>query len=141
MTWIPVDILAAIIVELVSNDCSVDQADSTSAWTKYYHLANPHAVPWLTIIAVVQSYFAKDPLEAITFDEWVERLEASGKVEGADAVQNPGLKLLGMFQSLKDSKESVVLDTKVTREKSKVMQSLQPVNRKWMQLWLDQWDF
>ena len=141
MTWVPVDTLAAIIVELISNDCSLDQKDSATAWTKYYHLENPHNVKWSTLVPVIEEHFSKEPLQVVGLGEWVDKLEASGKAHDANATQNPGLKLLSMFQGLKSAKESVILDTKRTRERSKAMQNLPPVNKDWMRLWLQQWDF
>ena len=142
MTWVPVDILAAIIVELVCKDCLPDQKDGKNEpWTKYYHLEDPHNVKWSTLVPVVQEYFAKEKLQVVSLDEWVDKLEASGKVHDADATQNPGLKLLGMYEGLKRARESVILDTKVTNERSKVMQNLPPINQEWMRLWLKQWAF
>ena len=144
MTWIPVDILAAIIVELVCKDCLADlmkKNNNNEAWTKYYHLVNPHSVKWSTLVPIVQEYFAQEKLHIVGLDEWVDKLEASGKAHDADATQNPGLKLLGMYQGLKHAGESVILDTNATRERSKVMQNLPPVNQEWMRLWLKQWAF
>lgn len=94
---------------------------------------------WNALVRVIQEYFTREPLQVVSFDEWMERLEASGKEHGADAVHNPGLKLLGMFQGLKNSGGSLLLDTKVTQEKSKVMQSLPEVGKTWMKMWLEQW--
>ena len=89
----------------------------------------------------VQEYFAEEKLQVISMDDWVDKLEASGKEQDADASQNPGLKLLGMYKGLKCARECVILDTKVTRERSQVMQNLPPVNQEWMRLWLRQWAF
>lgn len=144
MSWIPVDILAAIIVELVSNDCvhsQNPQKESGKAWTKYYHLENPHQEKWSTLVPAIQEHFAKVPLQVVGLDDWVEKLEASGKAPDADATQNPGLKLLEMFQGLRAAKESVILDTKLTQARSKIMQDLPPVNEDSMRLWLEQWSF
>jgi hypothetical protein len=142
VTWVPVDILAAIIVELVCKDCLPELKDKkTEAWTKYYHLENPHTVKWSTLVPAVQEYFAEEKLQVISMDDWVDKLEASGKEQDADASQNPGLKLLGMYKGLKCARECVILDTKVTRERSQVMQNLPPVNQEWMRLWLRQWAF
>jgi hypothetical protein len=80
-------------------------------------------------------------MPVVSLDKWVEELEASGKRQDADPTKNPGLKLLGMFQGLRRDKEGMVLDTKHTCERSEVMRSLQPVNKEWMRLWLQQWDF
>jgi len=141
VTWVPVDILAVIIVELVTTDCLHERKDGAKAWTKYYHLENPNVVKWSTLIPAIQEYFANEQLQVVSLDQWVEKLEASGKAQDADATQNPGLKLLDMFQGLRRSRESVILDTKITRERSKVMRNLPPVNQDWMRLWLHQWAF
>jgi hypothetical protein len=141
VTWIPVDILASIIVELVSNDCSPSQAADAKPWTKYYHLENPHVGKWSSFVPAIQQHFSKEKLQVVSLGEWVDKLEASGKAPGADASQNPALKLMDMFQGLKQAHESVNMDTTKTRERSKVMQSLPAVNEDWMRLWLEQWSF
>lgn len=140
MTWIPVDILAAIITELVLNDCLAKQSRA-STWTKYYHLENPNIVKWSTLVPVIQEFFGHGKLKAVSFEKWLEQLEASAQMPNADATSNPGLKLLDMLQGLGKSKVSVVMDTKLTQKRSKVMQQLQLVNKNWMWLWLKQWAF
>jgi hypothetical protein len=72
-------------------------------------------------------------------DKWVEMLESSGITQDADAARSPGLILLNMFQHMSREQGSVLLETKHTREKSVVMQSLKPVNQEWIRLWLEQW--
>lgn len=141
MTWVPVDILAQIIVELVSNSMKERPPTSSAPWTEYYHLENPHDAKFSSLIPVIQEYFSKDSLQVVSLGEWVDKLEASGKQPGADTTLNPGLKLLDMFQGLKATNESMVMETKNTRENSKAMQNLPPVNEEWMRLWLQQWAF
>jgi hypothetical protein len=96
---------------------------------------------WSNLVPVIQEYFAKDELQTVSLEEWLEILEASGQMPDADATQNPGLKLLDMLQGLKNTGGTVFIDTKLTQERSKTMQSLQPVNKDWMRLWLEQWAF
>jgi hypothetical protein len=48
------DILVAILVELVSNDSLFDQNDSEGAWTRYYELTNPHKMKWSTLLPLIQ---------------------------------------------------------------------------------------
>jgi hypothetical protein len=79
------------------------------------------------------------PLRLVDMDKWVEMLESSGITQDADAARSPGLILLNMFQHMSREQGSVLLETKHTREKSMVMQSLKPVNQGWIHLWLEQW--
>jgi hypothetical protein len=141
VTWVPVDILAAILVELVSTERLFDQSDNKGAWSRYYHLINPHKMKWSTMLPVIQDYFGGEQLRLVDLDEWVEMLEASDTRQDADAARNPGLVLLNMFQHMRCKQESVFLETKHTQERSMVMQSLKPVNQEWMRLWLEQWAF
>jgi hypothetical protein len=141
VAWVPVDILAEILTELIFNDCLLDKNEANSPWTRYYHLANPHQVKWSTLAPVILDYFGKERLRSVSLHEWVKILEASGKRKDADAARNPGLKLLEMFRGLTTEEESLILDTKHTQERSTAMQNLKPVNPEWMRLWLEQWAF
>jgi hypothetical protein len=141
VSWIPVDILATIITELISKDCLLDIEDNEGAWTRYYYLTNSHHVKWATLIPTIQNYFAKEPLNVVGLEEWVIELAASGKMRDADAAENPGLKLLHMFQGLGGLQGNLILETEHTRERSTAMQGLQPMNQNWMRLWLEQWAF
>lgn len=88
VTWVPVDLLSKIIVELVERDSKVEER----AWTKYYHLANPKMSRWEQLVPVIQDYYSSrgcvngkvnneqtGGLQVVSLEGWLKRLEASGR--------------------------------------------------------------
>ena len=140
LAWTPVDYLAKMLVQLVENDCSTKTTPG-NPWTKYYHLTNPREGKWKTLVPSVKEYFKDLELKTVSFDEWVDNLEESGKEKNVQAGKNPALKLMDLYQGMRKGGEMVRLDTKETLKRSEVMRGLKPVDGAWMRLWLEQWGF
>jgi len=99
-------------------------------------------------VPVIQEYYSQtsseskgQEIEAVPFEEWVDKLEASGNDTNVDVNKNPALKLLEFFQGMRLGGASARLDMKGTSERSATMRALKPVNGEWMRLWLEQWRF
>lgn len=140
VSWIPVDLMSKICVDLVEMDCVHDRPRETS-WTKYYHLTNPTDGNWASLVPVIQDYFKDRTLEPVEFSAWVDLLEESWNREVADAVMNPALKLLDFYLEMTKFSGPTKLDATQAMTRSKSMQKLTAVNGEWMRLWLEQWDF
>ncbi|KXL48244.1 MAG: hypothetical protein FE78DRAFT_87403 [Acidomyces sp. 'richmondensis'] len=155
ISWVPVNMLANIIVDLVLNDCSA----SRDGWTRYYHTINPRTCKWSDLLPAIMDHFQKSasfqgttgrnynievnghPMKVVSFGAWVKLLEESSQRPLSEVAYNPGLKLLSFYQSMTQGSASARLDTKNTSKVSKTMRTLQPVSPEWMRLWLDQWQF
>jgi len=99
-------------------------------------------------VPVIQEYYSPtnseskgQEIQAVSFEEWVDKLEASGNEPNVDVSKNPALKLLEFFQGMRLGGASARLDMKGTSERSASMRALKPVNGEWMKMWLDQWKF
>jgi thioester reductase-like protein len=142
--WVPVDRVAEIVRDLVVGDCLSLGKEGNEAWTRYYHVCNPREGNWGDLVGIVKSYLERKlgkEVKVVGFGEWVERLEDSvGKEE--DVERNLGVKLLNFYRGMRDAgKRNVVMDTKETQKKSRVMTELDVVNGNWMKLWLERLDF
>ncbi|MCJ1387732.1 hypothetical protein MMC18_000575 [Xylographa bjoerkii] len=155
--WIPVDILADIIVELAgvgepvngvskaySNGSHSDDTLPTSS-LPVYHAVNPKATHWAKLVPTVSKYIGPS-VKVVSWGEWVEALRNSKHdATAANLKQNPALKLLDFFESMeraaKMGKQMPVLETKVSARRSRTMASLEPVSEEWMEIWLKQWVF
>ena len=145
--WTPVDILSDILVELV-----LQSLENETALTEYYHLDNPESCQWSSLVPVIQQYFSRlsspdggvteGKLKVVSFKDWVNALEESGRQKEVDVTKNPALKLLPFYAELSGgSGYAARLDTTETRSRSETMRSLKAVNEEWMRLWLEQWKF
>lgn len=151
VNWIPVDYCAQVVLELAKHtlDIAKSDAEGTRGRVSYYHVVNPHDAEWSDLLPVVQEYF-DGKLQVVSLAEWVQALEQStadddNTKETGGGGSNPAVKLLGWLSDLvrqrAEGRGNVRLDTKETRKWSKGMRELEPVNEKWMELWLRQWRF
>ncbi|KAI0024098.1 L-aminoadipate-semialdehyde dehydrogenase [Xylariomycetidae sp. FL0641] len=158
--WIPVDLLADIIVELAGivpgdNDADAEQTkdggrkkqqqqqqQQHARDLKVRHAVNPASVSWQALRPVVAKHLPEDT-QTVPWPEWVRLLRESGVQGGEEAArENPGLKLLDFYEGLNgDAETTFNLETKATRQGSKTMDTLPPVSGQWVDLWMRQWAF
>lgn len=144
--WIPVDVLADIIVELAGIDKPATEGVTKSSSTvQVYHVVNPEDVNWLTLLPIVVRKFGSST-KVVSWDEWVDTLrESQESISLVDLKQNPGLKLLDFFERLKvdtgETSRGLVLDVELSTGKSKTLAGLGAVNEECMERWLTQWGY
>lgn len=132
--WIPVDVLANIIVELT-------QAEREGL--QIYNLVNPSVVAWSSLLpAVVKRY---PEVQAVPLEEWVERLGHANEDDQDEVATKPALKILDWFVDLEKALTSTGprqgYETGQGVEVSRTMARLPAVSERWMSIWLEQWDF
>jgi len=92
--WIPVDVLASKIVELVQNN--LNQMGSN---TKVYNLVNPRSTTWSALAPYVQTLTGITRMVGLR--EWVEILDnSSHERNGAIIEANPALRLLDFMRGI-----------------------------------------
>ncbi|KAJ5748104.1 uncharacterized protein N7511_009800 [Penicillium nucicola] len=132
--WVPVDTLSAIMVEIVN----IRHRSSDVPWA-VFHLTNPEAAPWSSLIPAVQTQY---PVEPVDFAAWVADLESISHPSSADLASKPALKLLSFYRGLLDEGGmSVPLDVRRAKNASRSMRTLGPISASLMQNWLQQWQF
>lgn len=93
-SWLPVDLAASAIADLVSATCGAQSNPTTGpGQAQVYHVLNPYVGNWQHVLDGLKL----GGLEFETLDrrEWVKRLGESD----ADVVKNPTYKLLVWFSS------------------------------------------
>ncbi|KAI1632027.1 L-aminoadipate-semialdehyde dehydrogenase [Biscogniauxia mediterranea] len=168
--WIPVDLLANIILELAGIGVPVSKSKKPSSSTtngttkadgyddeeeddefgprelKVSHAVNPRVAHWQDIAPVVLRALPEGT-RVVSWAEWVQALRNAGATSSASTARDiPGLKLLDFYESLEQSPEDAVrqafnLETTTTRARSRTLRHLPPVSGEWMELWLRQWNF
>jgi thioester reductase-like protein len=163
INWIPVDVLARIIVQLLGTtyDGSFDAATGNNNSFLVYNLVNPKAVPWSALLNTVQASFGgPDKIRIVSLTEWTEALERSAQDNYGFVVEsNPGTKLLGFWKNVADKNKNINSDelsangggsheklqgefevTGLQRDSSEAS-GLKAVSPEWMKIWLKQWAF
>lgn len=153
--WIPVDILADIIVEMAGaaefpsidgvNNTHVNGIHKTDPTIPIYHAVNPKVTEWAKLIPTIRKHIGQS-VKVVTWGEWVDVLRnSSHDGTAANVENNPALKLLDFFQSVaraaKLGENTPVLETTESVKKSSTLASLKPVSEEWMESWLKQWKF
>lgn len=139
--WIPVNVLADVVVELVNRGARVDGQGSL-----VYNLVNPSTATWSELCPVVQrglSQATGSKIDIVTYSEWLRALEkaASETKTDQDMRDNPAIKLLDFFQGLENRsshEHAAIISTKKATENSPALQKCGPVTPEWMSLWLEQ---
>lgn len=144
--WVPVDITAGIIVDLVLANASAVPSQKVH----HYNLVNPYPGDWHSLVPAVIRYFQNDAdatkstsIDPVPFADWLSALQASAALGTEDVAKNPGIKLLEFFTGMSEdgAEDEVLLETEVTVQTSGNMKALTPVGKEWMGIWLEQWRF
>ncbi|KAF8859904.1 acetyl-CoA synthetase-like protein [Acephala macrosclerotiorum] len=131
LDWVPIDVLSAIMLELVGK--VIDRQGHISV----YNLVKPRTTTWSEIRQDVQESAGIG--RSVPLKEWVKLLEESSN--GAVLESNPAVKLLDFFRLL-SGKESgnesrCEVGGLVRIPKAAKMTAVSPA---WLKLWIRQWN-
>lgn len=137
--WIPVNILAEVIVELVQHGASGEGS-------LVYNLVNPSSSTWQELYPIVRRALAEsdeNEIKLVEYADWVRALErvASEKVTQTEVQTNPAVKLLEFFQAVAiddDDEAELNISTEKATKRSPTLRSCSPVTAEWMSLWVGQ---
>ena len=156
--WLPVDKLSKILVEILSSASHpsnrqeppneevsgpLDRAGAVG--TKMYHVVNPQAASWSADFAPeVLDAYPGSVVQALPFEEWVERLKASAEEaendENIDIERNPAIRLVDFYSDAIGAKMGQrILPANASTEASKTLRELGPLSRDWLDNWMVQW--
>ena len=130
--WIPINHLAEIILEVACSDHKLEQNDSA------YNIVNPRSTSWESLLDTIQGQLRSE-IKVVPFTTWLTALEEMQDLQNIKLM--PALKLLSFFQEFKLDRSAIRYDMKRVLGTSKSMVQLEPVNPKWMRVWLEQWGF
>ncbi|KAJ3578218.1 hypothetical protein NPX13_g2342 [Xylaria arbuscula] len=131
--WVPVDILAQIIVELALASHDKQQADAA-----VFHIVNPRETNWGKLATSVQKHLSvESEIELVPLEEWIQGLEAFAS-SGKDPKLNPAVKIIDYFRSL-HKQDPIILDTTNAVNMSPSLTNMEAVHDEWMKNWMRQW--
>jgi thioester reductase-like protein len=135
--WIPVDVLASIMVELVESTLQQNAMRTT-----VYNLVNPVSTTWSTLAPHAQKLAGIE--RQVALRDWIGLLEQSShEKDGAIVETNPALKLLDFLRTLSQkelpSNPRSMYEVKALVRDSQQASELTEVRAEWMGLWMRQW--
>jgi hypothetical protein len=158
--WVPVDVLAYVLVELSFSLAAGSRRSSTSTGEssssgggcglEVFHCANPHPVPWGSLVPVLVGTLSNNAgadISVIEFWEWLERLEksATATTTSTDLERNPAVKLVDFYRRLivddprGSAPSSVRLCLQKTGRVSSSLATLGPIQPEWMAVRVQDW--
>lgn len=148
--WIPVDVAAQCIVEILTHlqwpSYGIDE--SRRAYT-VHNIVNPHRVPWSEIVEMLQQRAIignGEELRIVSIVEWV-RLLNKAVDEGMWADKLPGLRLLRFFEDMAKShsqggygEESISFDTAGSQMISPALRACGGYRPEWLEGSIRRWE-
>ncbi|MCJ1251933.1 hypothetical protein MMC30_009171 [Trapelia coarctata] len=137
--WIPVDLLAQIILELFNSPAPLDPETPTQV----FHIVNASPTDWTALLPTIISHLG-DTIETVPLPTWMSRLRARAD-ETKDLEKYPAVKLLGFLEGMaageKAGRVFPIMETERARKGSETLRGLGAVSGEWMGLWMGQWGF
>ena len=139
--WLPVNILAQIILDLVHLTADADRPDASSS-IRVLHTVNPETCSWSELLPAITRYLG-DTVKVVSFPTWLEALRETQ--DSSDPNLNPAVKLLDFYEQAermgKAGLELPILETSTTQSQSRTLRDVGRVNGAWMEMWMKQWSF
>ena len=164
--WVPVDILAEVLVEISLSEfqgakyeghpAHTSEKEMVSSHSRVYHPLHPHPVTWEAIRAIVAeelSSVSEGPVETISLHSWLARVRQRAnpmsespqtwteeEIE-ASLLVNPAVRLLDFFEEVLGSQdqEGNMLGIEKTLEVSPKLRDLPELKVEWIQKWVREW--
>lgn len=138
--WIPVDVLAEIIEDLIH---STSSAPLEQGEVNVFNLVNPSRVQFETLVPTIVKVFSatNDKVKTVPFAEWVAKLEALDETDENVLKQYPSVKIIDFYKGLTNSTGEGVFETEFTKSKSKTMENLTGISDADINIWLKQWAY
>ncbi|OKP10309.1 Lovastatin diketide synthase LovF [Penicillium subrubescens] len=136
--WVPVDIFAQIVMELM------DGAEITSPpLPTVYNVVNPRSAQWSVLLPAIIAYLNRKgvSVQTVPFDTWINALKKSttSGTQGS-ASQNPASYFLELFRVLGERKEAVTPEMRRALAASNSLASMEPVQEEWVMKWMQEWE-
>jgi thioester reductase-like protein len=140
--WIPVDILAKVLVELGSD------LTKGLAGAEVFNLMNPRLTAWEKlvpgVVSSVEKYFNKR-ISVVPLESWLDKLQETAdgfsSTDTTDLARtHPAIKLQEFYEARMLNSEHVVnWDLGHAMEKSKTLKEMPAVGEEWMEKWVEGW--
>lgn len=151
--WVPIDLLAEVIVELTLNIDQEKAATPTqpeeTGKARVFHPLNPHPIAWKSLLPAIINALSRSntpikTIDTLSFQAWLHKVRVDAEAAGSADVErmlkvNPAAKLLGFYEKLTEDKKKLDFDTSKTEEASSKMRAIGEIKPEWMERWIGAW--
>lgn len=135
--WIPVDILAQILLELFDPP----PPPEPEARTHVFHVVNPSPTDWSALLPTAKTHLG-DGIATVSLATWMARLRRCAD-RALDVEEFPAVKLLGFLEGVLAGETAgrvfPRLETERASGASGTLRGLGAVSEAWMGVWMRQW--
>ncbi|TGO22102.1 hypothetical protein BPAE_0182g00090 [Botrytis paeoniae] len=141
--WVPIDLIADILVELV-----LSQRIDHNHGAKVYHPVNPVLVPWRSLLPKIietATLGQENKITPVPFAKWIERVrkdaeDLHSKIDFEEILErNPAIKLLSFCGELAKGRGTSILENKKTVQASEKLRGLKGIEGVWVEKWVQGW--
>ncbi|TGO41736.1 hypothetical protein BHYA_0017g00460 [Botrytis hyacinthi] len=144
--WIPLDILASVLVEscLGDSDSGSGSGSVEDAGAKVFHPTNPVLTSWRSLISAINRSQDK-AIEPVPFTLWIEQVKREAeKLDDATKLEDqladiPAVKVMPFYEGLAKGKGAARLDNDRAMKMSKQLRELVGIKPEWMEEWVKSW--
>lgn len=145
MDWVPVDILADVLEEIVTKKTQTGEASRAQSKehecsdAEFFGVVNPRVSHWSQMVAEVASCMVPRP-EVVPYTDWLAALKNASDQRPDEVESIPAIKLLDFFHDIgrKDAKRPQFA-TAMTEKACPTLREAGPVSIEWLALWMRQW--
>lgn len=155
--WIPSDLLADVIVELVTTHASsaLGPREATSPGARVFNIRNPCTTSWKSLLPAVLDAFKihtgpkNAPIAIVSPETWLDRLrEAERKAgdHGSTKSSSPAMKLVDFYSndlwrsgSAEEPQWLEPMEIDRSLDQSATLRGMQAIQDEWIQKWVAEW--
>lgn len=155
--WIPSDLLADVIVELVTSHASsaLGQREATSLGARVFNIRNPCTTSWQSLLPAVLDAFKihsglkNAPIAIVSPATWLDRLrevERKAGDHGSTRSSSPAMKLVDFYSndlwgsgSAEEPQWMEPMEIDRSLDQSATLRGMQAIQDEWIQKWVAEW--
>ncbi|KAH0292109.1 acetyl-CoA synthetase-like protein, partial [Aureobasidium sp. EXF-3399] len=129
--WVPVDVAAATICELISAGSAIREA------CQVYNIVNPQTTSWTELLPQLAAYRG---LKRVALPDWVGLLEKH--IQSGPGKNIPAMSLVDFFESAyENGKKKPLVDCSKSLALSPALNGTRRIGVDLMERWISQWSF
>ncbi|KAK6595947.1 thioester reductase domain-containing protein [Botrytis cinerea] len=141
--WIPIDLIADILVELIFSQ-RIDHNNGA----KVYYPVNPVLVPWKSFLPKIiktATVGQENKITPVPFAKWIELVrkdaeDLHSKIDFEEMLgKNPAIKLLSFYEGLAKGRVTSVMENKKAVQESEKLRGLKGIEGSWVEKWVQSW--
>ena len=140
ITWIPVDKVADILLEITLAEDREKKVRGEIPKTEVLNVLNPRRSSWSAILPFIVKNW-NTALQIVSLEAWLNVLRESSLDSEEDQLKNPALRLLGFLETLMKDEQQVQFATTKAEARSPTLANIEAIGEKDFRKWMNGWGY